>query len=152
MVNFAPPTVFISHLATNRHQRAGFHSSQTFSREPRIVKFSIVAFNMQEQRVLYRQDDSEQIKFPALGDSLNSLNLGTVNLKRLEQKHGDTGFLNTLIAQEMTNSHPDAMIFAGPKVMLEEAVSGGVAAAGGKRQLPCVLHELQFVSPGKPLA
>ncbi len=122
MVNFAPqrslsPT--LQPIDTN----ALVSILRNISREPRIVKFSVVAFNMQEQRILYRQDESEQINFPALGDSLNSLNLGTVNLKKLEQKHGDTGFLNTLIAEEMTNSHPDAMIFAGPKVMLEEAVS-----------------------------
>ena len=121
MVNFAPqrslsPT--LQPIDTN----ALVSILRNISREPRICKFSIVAFNMQEQRVLYRQDESDQINFPALGDSLNSLNLGTVNLKKLEQKHGDTGFLSKLIAEEMTNSHPDAMIFAGPKVMLEEGV------------------------------
>jgi hypothetical protein len=78
---------------------------------------------MQEQRVLFRQEDTEQINFPALGDSLNSLNLGTVDLKRLEDKHGDTGFLSKLIAKELTNSKADAVIFASPKVMLEEGVS-----------------------------
>ena len=121
MVNFAPqrslsPT--LQPIDTN----ALVSILRNISREPRIVKFTVVAFNMQERRVIYRQDESEQINFPALGDSLNSLNLGTVTLKKLEQKHGDTGFLSTLIAEEMTNSHPDAMIFAGPKVMLEEGV------------------------------
>ncbi len=121
MVNFAPqrslsPT--LQPIDTN----ALVSILRNISREPRICKFTVVAFNMQEQRVLYRQDESEQINFPALGDSLNSLNLGTVNLKKLEQRHGDTGFLSSLIAEEMANSHPDAMIFAGPKVMLEEGV------------------------------
>jgi hypothetical protein len=83
----------------------------------------VIAFNMQEQRVLYRQENTEQINFPALGDSLNSLNLGTVNLKQLEDKHGDTDFLSKLITDEFSNSKADAMIFAGPKVMLDEAVS-----------------------------
>ena len=63
------------------------------AREPRIHKFSIVAFNMQEQRVIYRQEAASQIDFPALGKALRSLNLGTVDLKRLTQKHGDTEFL-----------------------------------------------------------
>ena len=122
MVNFAPQRALsptLQPIDTN----ALVSILRNISREPRIVKFSIVAFNMQEQRVLYRQDDSEQINFPALGDSLNSLNLGTINLKKLEQKHGDIGFLSNLISEEMTNSHPDAVIFAGPKVMLEESVS-----------------------------
>ena len=40
---------------------------RSISREPRINKFSIVAFNMQEQRVIYRQEEVSQIDFPALG-------------------------------------------------------------------------------------
>jgi hypothetical protein len=122
MVNFAPQK---SHSATLQpiDTHALISILRNISREARIGKFTLVAFNMQEQRVLYRQEDTEQINFPALGDSLNSLNLGTVDLKRLEEKHGDTDFLSKLIASEFSNSKTDAMIFAGPKVMLDEAVA-----------------------------
>ncbi len=93
------------------------------SREPQFGKFSIVAFNVQEQRVLYRQSSANRIDFPALGEAINSVKLGTVDLKRLSQKHGDTEFLADLIKKEMVGEdHPDALIFAGPKVMLDEAV------------------------------
>jgi hypothetical protein len=93
------------------------------SREPQFGKFSIVAFNMQEQRVLYRQSSENKIDFPALGEAINSVKLGTVDLKRLSQKHGDTEFLTELITKEMSSDdHPDAVIFAGPKIMLDEAV------------------------------
>ena len=37
------------------------------SREPQFGKFSLVAFNMQEQRVLYRQLEREQNRFPGAG-------------------------------------------------------------------------------------
>ena len=121
MVNFAPQRA-LSPTLRPIDTNALVSILRNISREPRICKFTVVAFNMQEQRVLYRQDESEQINFPALGDSLNSINLGTVSLKMLEQKHGDSAFLSSLIAEEMSNSHPDAMIFAGPKVMLEEGV------------------------------
>jgi hypothetical protein len=121
MVNFAPQR---SRSATLQplDTHALISILRNISREPRIVRFSVVAFNMQEQRVLFRQEDTEQINFPALGDSLNSLNLGTVDRKRLEDKHGDTGFLSKLITEELTNSKADAVIFASPKVMLEESV------------------------------
>jgi hypothetical protein len=121
MVNFAPQK---SRSATLQplDTHALISILRNISREARIAKFTIVAFNMQEQRVLYRQEDTEQINFPALGDSLSTLNLGTVDLKRLEDKHGDTDFLSRLITAEFTNSKADAMIFAGPKVMLDEAV------------------------------
>ena len=69
---------------------------RSISREPRIGKFSIVAFNMQEERVVYRQEGADRIDFPALGEAINSLNLGTVDLKRLGEKHGDTDFLAEL--------------------------------------------------------
>ena len=93
-------------------------------RDPRVSKLSIVAFNMQEQKVLYRQEDASQIDFPALGKALNGLNLGTVDLKKLSQKNGDTEFLAGLISRELKQEgeQPDAVIFAGPKVILEESI------------------------------
>jgi hypothetical protein len=123
IINFAPQnsrSATLQPLDTN----ALISILRSISREPRIRKFSIVAFNMQEQRVVYRQENSDQIDFPALGEALNSLNLGTVDLKRLSQKHGETEFLANLLSEEMNNSkdHPDAVIFAGPKVMLDESV------------------------------
>jgi hypothetical protein len=124
IVNFAPQNALsatLQPLDTN----ALISILRNIAREPRIGKFSIVAFNMQEQRVLYRQESAAQIDFPALGDALHSLNLGTVDMKRLAQKHGDTEFLTNLMASEIKDAHnqPDAVIIAGPKVMLDETVS-----------------------------
>jgi hypothetical protein len=123
MVNFAPQnsrSATLQPLDTN----ALVSILRSIAREPRIGKFSIVAFNMQEQRVLYRQESSSQIDFPAMGEALQSLQLGTVDLKRLSQKHGDTEFLTNLITGEVkAGEEPDAVIIAGPKVMLEAAVS-----------------------------
>jgi hypothetical protein len=124
VVNFAPQdsaSATLQPLDTN----ALVSILRSIAREPRIGKFSIVAFNMQEQRVIYRQDSAAQIDFPALGKALSSLNLGTVDLKRLSQKHGDTEFLAGLITKELTDEKqpPDAVIFAGPKVLLEDGLS-----------------------------
>ena len=123
MVNFAPQnatSATLQPLDTN----ALISILRNIARDPRIGKFSIVAFNMQEQRVIYRQDDTSQIDFPALGEALHSLNLGTVDLKRLGQKHGDTEFLTNLFTHEIKEDHdqPDAVIIAGPKVVLDDAV------------------------------
>jgi hypothetical protein len=123
MVNFAPQKTYsatLQPLDTN----ALVSILRSISREPRIGKVSIVAFNVQQQRVVYRQQEADQIDFPALGEALRSLNLGTVDLKLLGQKRGETDFLTDLITEEMgAGQHPDAVIFAGPKVMLEEAVA-----------------------------
>ena len=92
------------------------------SREPQFGKFSLVAFNMQEQRVLYRQGDADKIDFPALGRAVQKVKLGTVDSKTLAVKHADTEFLADLLKSELGGSRPDAVIFAGPKVMLDEQI------------------------------
>jgi hypothetical protein len=123
MVNFAPQeagSATLQPLDTN----ALVSILRNIARDPRIGKFSIVAYNMQEQRVVYRQESAAQIDFPALGQALTSLNLGTVDLKRLTQKHGESEFLSKLLTSEVKDSkdQPDAVIFAGPKIMLEDGL------------------------------
>lgn len=120
IVNFAPQdsmSATLQPIDTN----ALVSILRSISREPRITRFSIVAFNMQEQRVIYRQEAASQIDFPAMGEALHSLNLGTVDLKRLSQKHGDADFLTSFITQEIKDDKgtPDAVIIAGPKVVIE---------------------------------
>ncbi len=93
------------------------------AREPQFGKFSLVAFNMQEQRVVYRQANADKIDFPALGDAVHGIKLGTVDVKQLANKHGEMEFLADLIKKEIGGSdHPDALIFAGPKLMLDDSV------------------------------
>jgi hypothetical protein len=121
LVNFAPQNS-LSPALQPLDTTALVSILRTISRDPRIGKFSLVAFNMQEQKVIYRQDGASRIDFPALGTALNTLNLGTVDLKRLGDKHGDTDFLTTLVRKEMTpapQDHPDALVFAGPKILLD---------------------------------
>ena len=121
LMNFAPQRATASTLRP--HDTAALVSIlRTISRDPRIGKFTLVAFNLHEQRVFFRQDAADRIDFPGLGESLNSLNLGTVDLKRLSDKHGDTNFLADLIAKEVAPGATDALIFAGPKAMLEENI------------------------------
>lgn len=94
---------------------------RNISREPRIRKFSIVAFNMNDQRVVYRQENTDRIDFPELGKALSSLKLGMVDYKKLTDKRSETDFLTKLIQDELSHNTSDAVIFAGPKVMLDEA-------------------------------
>ena len=122
LVNFAPQN-FDAATMRPLDTLALVSILRRISREPQFGKFSLVAVNIQEQRVLYRQSSTDKIDFPALGEAIQSIKLGTVDLKRLSQKHGDTDFLTDLIKKEMgTDDHPDALVFAGPKIMLDEAV------------------------------
>ncbi len=123
MVNFAPQDSSSSTLQSF-DEVALISILRNISRDPRVGSFSLVAYNMQEQRVIYRQDGASQIDFPALGQALTSLNLGTVDLKHLTEKHGDCEFLSKLLTTEVTDDKqpPDAVIFAGPKIMLDEGL------------------------------
>ncbi|MCX6610782.1 MAG: acetyltransferase, partial [Acidobacteria bacterium] len=96
---------------------------RTISRDPRIGKFSLVAFNMQDQKILYKQENADRIDFPKIGEALRELKLGTVDLKKLAVKNSETEFLSELLQKELGGSEvPDALIFAGPKVLLEQNV------------------------------
>jgi hypothetical protein len=137
LVNFAPQNAFSAALQP-LDTSALVSILRSIVREPRIGKFSIIAFNMQEQKVVYRQKDADRIDFPALGKALGSLNLGTVDLKRLGDKHGDTDFLTTLVRSEVASpdDHPDALIFAGPKVMLDANVPQEALKEAGDLEFP----------------
>jgi hypothetical protein len=89
-------------------------------RHPNIGKLSLIAFNMQEQRIIYRQDGAARIDFPALGKAVNDVKLGTVSVEQLARKNSEAEFLVELIKAELAaEQKPDAAVFAGPKVMLE---------------------------------
>ena len=121
LVNFAPQNSSLSSLRPI-DTLALVTVLRRLSREPQFGKFSVVAFNVQEQRVLYRQSSAERIDFPALGRAIQGVEPGKVDLKQLSQKHGEVAFLADLIKKEIANDHPDAVIFAGPKVLLDDTV------------------------------
>jgi hypothetical protein len=92
---------------------------RNISREPRIRRFSVVAFNMNDQRVIYRKENTDQIDFPELGKALSSVKFGIVDYRKLSDKYSENDFLTKLIQDELSNNSTDAVIFAGPKVMLD---------------------------------
>ncbi len=122
LVNFAPQNANSSALR-RIDTEALVSILKEIEHDPRVAHISLVAFNMEETRIFYRQEAAEQIDLPALGKALQSMKLGTVNIQRLAQKHSETDFLENLITTEVgTATHPDAVIFAGPKAMLNADV------------------------------
>ncbi len=122
LVNFAPQNS-LSAALQRTDTDALVSILKAIERDPHIARISLVAFNMGEERVVYRQEAAERIDFPALGKALQTMKLGTVNVGQLGQKHSETDFLEDLIQKEVgQTSHPDAVIFAGPKAMLDADV------------------------------
>jgi hypothetical protein len=125
LVNFAPQNSAAATLQRTDTE-ALVSILKAIERDGRVAHIALVAFNMEEGRIVYRQDTADNIDFPALGKALNTVKLGTVNVAKLGQKHSETDFLESLIEQEIgTTSHPDAVIFAGPKAMLDADVPQG---------------------------
>lgn len=136
LVNFAPQN---SHASTLQpfDTAALVSILRCIARDGRISRFSIVAFNLQEQKVLYRQESADRIDFPAIGKALDGLQLGKVDITRLAQKNADTEFLSRLIRSEVgAGDHPDALIFAGPKAMLDQPVSSEMLKIVGEPAYP----------------
>ena len=123
LVNFAPQDARASALQPE-DTSALLAILRRISSDPQIGKVSVVAFNLQEQRVLYRQEDASEIDLPALGEALKSLKLGSVDLRILKEKHSDRDFLTDLLTTEIRSNPdpPDAVIIAGPKITLDSAV------------------------------
>lgn len=94
---------------------------RTLSRDNRIEKFNLVAFSLNDQKVFFRQDNVGQIDFPALGKSLEAATPGKVDLSQLAKKNVETEFLAKLVVEECLKPdiRYDAVIFAGPKALLD---------------------------------
>ena len=115
---------------------------RTISRDPRIGKFSLVVFNMQDQKILYKQENSDRIDFPGIGEALRDLKLGTVDLKKLAVKNSETEFLSDLLQKEVFpgsvagSEQYHALIFAGPKVLLDQNVPQETLRSVGALDFP----------------
>ncbi|MEN6605565.1 MAG: acetyltransferase [Bryobacteraceae bacterium] len=136
LINFAPQN-YRSTTLQPRDLNGLISILRSLARDPRIGRFSIVAFNLEKERVIWRQDSAEQIDFPGLGKALGSLQLGTIDVKRLGRKHGDTEFLEDLIRREVLGArHVDALVFAGPKALLDQNVPEGALRQWGQVDYP----------------
>ncbi len=81
LVNFAPQEA--NSAALQRSDTEALVSIlKTIQRDPRVAHLSLVAFNIGEGRIVYRQEMAAGIDFPALGKALETMKLGTVNLQQ----------------------------------------------------------------------
>jgi hypothetical protein len=120
MVNFAPQNQNSSAMRPI-DTLARVTMMRRITRDPRIGKFSLVAFNIQEQRVAYRQGASDKIDFQSMGKAISDIEPGKIDLKLLANKRGEEEFLTDLIKTELASAdRPDALIFAGPKYMVTQ--------------------------------
>jgi len=114
LVNFAPQKAD-SAILDNSDLQGLVGILRRIARDPRIGEYSLVAFSLQTQQVLYRQEGGSRINFPALGDALKALHLGRVDAKNLTSKNGLAEFVAKLVGEQSKVRGPDALIIVGPK-------------------------------------
>jgi hypothetical protein len=83
----------------------------------------VIAFNLDQQQEIFRQDDFDAEGFSKLATVLRTLELGTVSYKAM-QKQSWAGPLVRLTEEEVSSKNPsDAVIFLGPTTHFMDKVS-----------------------------
>ncbi len=82
---------------------------------PAFAPQSLTAFNIQEQRVLYRTTHVTESSLQEIFDSMQTLELARVDLRNLQNREGPADLLERLVAGEThSEDPPDAIVFFGP--------------------------------------
>ena len=85
----------------------------------------LVAFNLDQQREIFRSDQFDSAAFEALSHSLKDAELHSVSVQALKKRNSPE-FLVALANQELAADRSDAIIFVGPNARMELKTSAGV--------------------------
>ena len=116
---------------------------RNIARERRIGSYSVTAFNLERRQVLFRREREPEVDFPALGQAIEKDQMSTIDVKRFRQYDSEPHFLGALLAEEMGENHPDAVIFVGPKTSAEFAMRGSLKELAGPR---CPVFYLTYIA------
>jgi hypothetical protein len=100
----------------------------------------LVAFNLDQQREIFRTDQFDSIAFRALSRALNQVELSSVSVKALK-KRDSPEFLITLADQESQADRSDAIIFLGPNSRMQTQVSSAALRNKKAGSLPFFYFE-----------
>ena len=124
---------------------------RSIAREPRIGHVSLVAFNLEDERILYRQADASQIDFPALGEAVRARPSGTIDFRQLGDKNSVAEILRQLLAMDGASSEAvDAIIFTGAKAASDHGISGETMKLLGNVNCPVFYLAYNSDPAGKP--
>jgi hypothetical protein len=117
---------------------------RSITREPGVSRFTLVAFNLREQKIVYRQRNTEKIDFGQLGQAAQSRSAGAVDYHILQDHRSETHFVTKLLTDQLgaAAASPDAIIILGPKVTLEKKVPLEPLKEGGAA--PCPIFYLNY--------
>jgi len=83
----------------------------------------LTAFNLEQQRELYRQDHFQPGNMGELGQSINSMELALVDYHVLQNRGGHLDLLTDIINRELTEQSPsDVVLFLGPLARFDDKI------------------------------
>jgi hypothetical protein len=117
---------------------------RSITREPGVSRFTLVAFNLREQKIVNRQGNAGKIDFVQLGQAVQSRTAGTLNYHLLLDPQSETHFVTKLLTDQLgaAAASPDVIIILGPKVTLEKKVPLEPLKEGGA--VPCPIFYLNY--------
>jgi hypothetical protein len=106
--------------------------------QPGIVLSTVVAFNLREQKIVYRQENAERIDFLAMEKATQSRTSGTIDISLLRDPQSETHFVTGLLTDQLgaQADSPDAIVIVGAKVSLERNVPRNSLKAKGSTICP----------------
>jgi hypothetical protein len=121
-----------------RDVMALFSMLSSIAHEPGVDRIALVAFNLREQRIVYRQDAADRIDFAALAKAAQSPRAGTIDYRLLQDPRSETRFVTRLFNDQLgaQAESPDAIIIAGLKVSLDRDVPLESLKARGAARCP----------------
>ncbi len=103
----------------------------------------LVAFNLEQQREIYRKDGFTFAELPELARALDVVQPATVDYSVLQNPNGTVHHMQNLVSQEIHASEPsNAVVFLGPRsIYKDKPTSSFGLPPGGKQQFFYLLWE-----------
>ena len=106
----------------------------------------LVAFNLEQQREVFRSDEFDAAAFRDLHRALEEVELSSISVNAL-RKHDSPKFLVALANEELAAGRSDAVIFLGPSARMATEVTEG-ALTEEKADAPQFFYFEYFPWPG----
>ncbi len=125
LVNFTPSSPSSPSLSPY-DMSAVVSMLRAISREPKIGRFSVAAYHLHEERVFYEQENDTRVDFGALGEAIENVRGGMIDLEKLQDEESSERFLKEMLEARLNagSAPADAVIFLGPKLVFERNPNG----------------------------
>jgi hypothetical protein len=106
--------------------------------QPGIAVSALVAFNLRDQKIIYREVKEDQVDFLALERAMQSATTGTIDISLLRDPQSETHFVTGLLADQLAaQADPsDAIVIVGAKVSLDRKIPLDSLKAKGSAACP----------------